>query len=589
MIRKLKSIIMALMILCSIALFISPTISALPYYDVDGYVYVDGVLTTPEDIIFTIDGRVIEVEVFGEPYTGYYDVNGTYTFQASAGDVGRFVVVLKSGLSYSVDETVVIDTSNPYYLVNLTIDTSTDPVNHRPNAPVNPSPANGATGLITNPTLSVEVSDIDGDNMKVTFYDGDGNQIGFDDGVTDGSIASVTWSGLSYSTIYSWYAVANDGIINSHSSSIWSFTTEPDPSDDDDDDVPIPPPGPVPGGGDITGGDDTIAPTAAATVDVNTGNPGLTCTFDASESNDPDGTIENYTWDFDDGTIQITTDPIISHTFNSVGVYNAMLTVEDNDGLTDELNEPIIIEIVTGNNPPTNLVINPDFARVNKNTGMTFTVSANDPDENASLRYYIDWGDGENMVTDHYNSSESVDVSHQWETYGVYLLSIIAEDEQNATISTSATVWVDVYVIDDEIQGWLIDTDSDDSFDRFNNSDTNQENEVQKQNESEYLIDVDNDGTWDYVFNVDTNTLNVYNAVELDDDAMNWALLILIGLILLLIIIFVYLSFKNRKEQQKREEQRKQKEKKKKQEQKKQKSSEKKKQSSTKTSKKKSK
>lgn len=60
---------------------------------------------------------------------------------------------------------------------------------------------------------------------------------------------------------------------------------------------------------------------------------GETVTFDGSSSDDPDGTITSYEWDFDDGTTGsgITT----THDYLIVGTYTVILTVTDNDGLTD--------------------------------------------------------------------------------------------------------------------------------------------------------------------------------------------------------------------------------------------------------------
>jgi len=62
-------------------------------------------------------------------------------------------------------------------------------------------------------------------------------------------------------------------------------------------------------------------------------NVGSPVIFDASCSNDPDGFISSYIWNFDDGTTDsgITT----THTYSSDGPFTVTLTVVDNDDLAD--------------------------------------------------------------------------------------------------------------------------------------------------------------------------------------------------------------------------------------------------------------
>jgi len=78
-----------------------------------------------------------------------------------------------------------------------------------------------------------------------------------------------------------------------------------------------------------------------------TPNVGDVVTFNASLSSDPNGTIINYTWDFDDGnitTVDAPTDTII-HIFSASGSYNVNLTITDNDGLKSWYNNTINVGI----------------------------------------------------------------------------------------------------------------------------------------------------------------------------------------------------------------------------------------------------
>jgi hypothetical protein len=99
--------------------------------------------------------------------------------------------------------------------------------NSAPNPPYNPSPSDGAEDICLTCPLSVFVSDPDGDSMDVTFYNAsDDSVIGTDTSVPSGGIASINnWGPFNLGTTYSWYAVANDGVLDSSPSSTWSFTT----------------------------------------------------------------------------------------------------------------------------------------------------------------------------------------------------------------------------------------------------------------------------------------------------------------------------------------------------------------------------
>ncbi|MFX0063583.1 MAG: Ig-like domain-containing protein, partial [Candidatus Hermodarchaeota archaeon] len=90
---------------------------------------------------------------------------------------------------------------------------------------LNPTPSDGSTGVSINPSLSLTVSDPDGDLMNVSFYNAsDDSSIGNDTNVPSDDTASITWLGLVEGTSYSWYVKINDGILMTKSGS-FSFTT----------------------------------------------------------------------------------------------------------------------------------------------------------------------------------------------------------------------------------------------------------------------------------------------------------------------------------------------------------------------------
>ena len=79
-----------------------------------------------------------------------------------------------------------------------------------------------------------------------------------------------------------------------------------------------------------------LPPTAAATVTCN----GRACTFNGTASNDPDGTIASYAWDFGDPG-QTGTGATTTHTYPDAGPRTVTLTVTDNAGATGHDSESI--------------------------------------------------------------------------------------------------------------------------------------------------------------------------------------------------------------------------------------------------------
>jgi parallel beta-helix repeat protein len=73
--------------------------------------------------------------------------------------------------------------------------------------------------------------------------------------------------------------------------------------------------------------------------------------FDGSDSNDSDGTIASYTWDFGDGTTGTGITP--THTYTTAGNYTVVLTVTDNNSLTHSNSITASINV---SGPPTILI-----------------------------------------------------------------------------------------------------------------------------------------------------------------------------------------------------------------------------------------
>jgi hypothetical protein len=117
-------------------------------------------------------------------------------------------------------------------------------------------------------------------------------------------------------------------------------------------------------------------------------------------------------------------------------------------------------------------------------------------------------------------------MSHSWDTAGVYRVAIYSEDENNALSGTAIlTVFIDVIakLIEDVIEGYLVDSNNDGTYDFFYDNVTGEERNVEKQSDGTYLkrnvekqsdgtylIDSDGDGNWDYIYDIETSKLYKY-------------------------------------------------------------------------------
>src|SRR6202011_3355042 len=107
--------------------------------------------------------------------------------------------------------------------------------------------------------------------------------------------------------------------------------------------------------------DDNLPPVARFAASPNPAALGATVAFDGSASNDPDGAIVSYEWDFGDGSSGTGSNP--THVYTRPGDYLVRLSVTDDSGAVDTVTHTVA---VVGNEvqPPTaSFVATPDTAR----------------------------------------------------------------------------------------------------------------------------------------------------------------------------------------------------------------------------------
>jgi PKD repeat protein len=121
------------------------------------------------------------------------------------------------------------------------------------------------------------------------------------------------------------------------------------------------------------------APIIELAADPTSGQAPLTVQFSSEGTRDPDpGDSIRFEWDFDgNGTID-SVDPNPTHTYPTIGVYTAQLTVHDSSGKSSSANTTITV----GNTAPTVTVDTPlDGGLFAFGENIPFTVTVTDPED----------------------------------------------------------------------------------------------------------------------------------------------------------------------------------------------------------------
>ncbi len=187
------------------------------------------------------------------------------------------------------------------------------------------------------------------------------------------------------------------------------------------------------------GGTANQPPTAVAEATPTSGTAPLTVNFTGSNSSDPDGTIQSYSWDFGDGNSSTQADP--THTYSTAGTYTAVLTVTDDAGATGTDQVTITVSSGNTNTPPVATITSPnDGDSYPVGTTITFTGEGTDaedgtlPAANFTWKYQFNGGAETVLLTGSKSGSGTL-------TYpGTYTLILEVQDSDGATGRDQITI-----------------------------------------------------------------------------------------------------------------------------------------------------
>ncbi len=174
------------------------------------------------------------------------------------------------------------------------------------------------------------------------------------------------------------------------------------------------------------------APTASFTASPTSGNAPLTVTFNGSSSNDPDGSVVSYSWNFGDSSTG--SGVTASHTYNNSGNYTVTLTVTDDDGATD--NVTTLIQVATTPIPNQAPTASFTASPTSGNAPLTVTFngsSSNDPDGSV-VSYSWNFGDS--------STGSGVTASHTYNNSGNYTVTLTVTDDDGATDNVTTLIQV---------------------------------------------------------------------------------------------------------------------------------------------------
>ena len=152
--------------------------------------------------------------------------------------------------------------------------------------------------------------------------------------------------------------------------------------------------------------------------------------FNASCSEDPDGVIVSYNWDFGDGNYTNLTTPYATHVYSAPKTYTVKLTVMDNNG--SSATDTIFVQVLN-RRPSASLTYSPSEPRVGLE--VSFNASGSKDDDGYIAAYNFDFGDGNTT-----GWISTYIAQHAYSTAGQYNVKVKVKDNIGNISETSILV-----------------------------------------------------------------------------------------------------------------------------------------------------
>jgi len=213
-----------------------------------------------------------------------------------------------------------------------------------------------------------------------------------------------------------------------------------------------------------------VEPTCTAMADLQTVNEDEIINFSGAGDDSPsDMPSLNYYWDFgDDDQSEQMGSPNTTHAYTNKGIYNATLTIEDDNGVKGYSTFTINVNNVK---PTCSAIVENQI--VNEDEVLDFGgIVSDSPSDIASIKYKWDFDDGNDSGWDNI-----IDTTHIYENEGIYIATLSVKDDNDEIETDTVSITVNniaptveadsskTTVVEDEIVRFeaddVWDTDSD--------------------------------------------------------------------------------------------------------------------------------